>query len=181
MLSAALRRFLPFALAITLLCGIVYVIAQQEYRMAANEPQEQLASEVAAKITAGATPSAVVSGTSVDIVRSEGVFTVVYDGQAKALAGIVVMDGTSVSVPAGAVTYALDHGTNRVSWQPKVGIREALVLKKVNSGTVVVVGRSLREPERRIESMGMTVGFGWVVTLLVTFLAVAVGERRGKA
>ncbi len=39
-----LKYWIPLAAAITVVCGVIYVAVQQDIRMAANDPQIQMAS-----------------------------------------------------------------------------------------------------------------------------------------
>ncbi len=45
-----LKQWLPLAIAITLLCGLVHVAVQQEVRLSANDPQIGMAEDLAAVI-----------------------------------------------------------------------------------------------------------------------------------
>ncbi|MDB5133834.1 MAG: hypothetical protein JWP37_437, partial [Mucilaginibacter sp.] len=51
-----LVHWFGYAVVITLLCGIIYIVAQQNFRQAANDPQVQLAQEAANAINNGADP-----------------------------------------------------------------------------------------------------------------------------
>jgi len=43
-----LKQWLPLAIVIKLLCGLVYVAVQQEVRLSANDPQIGMAEDLAA-------------------------------------------------------------------------------------------------------------------------------------
>ena len=46
----ALFSWLPLAVAIIIMSGLVYVVAQQNYRLTANDPQIQIAQDIAAAL-----------------------------------------------------------------------------------------------------------------------------------
>src|SRR4051812_19741980 len=92
----ALRVFLywlPVALIITVLSGLVYVAVQQNFRQSANDPQIQMAEDAAAALEAGAQPQAVVGTGKVDMARSLAPFLIVYDDQGQPLAASVQLNG----------------------------------------------------------------------------------------
>src|SRR5665811_516764 len=64
------RSWLPLAVAITLLSGLIYGAVQQVLRQDANDPQIQMAQDTAAALTAGAAPESLASATPVDIALS---------------------------------------------------------------------------------------------------------------
>ncbi|MEK7161684.1 MAG: hypothetical protein AAB729_03270, partial [Patescibacteria group bacterium] len=49
----ALFSWLPLAVAIIIMSGLVYVVAQQNYRLTANDPQIQIAQDIAAALNKG--------------------------------------------------------------------------------------------------------------------------------
>src|SRR5438270_7168527 len=61
--------WLPVALAITVLSGLVYVAVQQDLRQGANDPQIQMAEDAAVQLEAGQQPAAVVGAGKVDMAR----------------------------------------------------------------------------------------------------------------
>jgi hypothetical protein len=52
-MAKVLKQWLPLAIAITLLCGLVYVAVQQEVRLSANDPQIGMAEDLAAALSHG--------------------------------------------------------------------------------------------------------------------------------
>lgn len=57
----ALLSWLPLAAAIVVMSGLIYVAVQQNYRMSANDPQIQVAEDIAAAIDQGTPPDSIVS------------------------------------------------------------------------------------------------------------------------
>ena len=50
------KNWLGFAAVVTLLCFLVYIVAQQNFRQSANDPQFQLAQDAANAINKGTEP-----------------------------------------------------------------------------------------------------------------------------
>ena len=171
-LRLAILVFLPLAVVATGLAGLVYLVAQQDGRWLANEPQVQLAEDAAARLDAGGTPGDQVGPAPVDIARSLAPFVVVYGTAGTILATDGTLDGQPPAVPAGVLASARATGRDAVTWQPRPGVRIATVTVPWNGGTVLA-GRSLRLVEERADSLEMIVGSGWLATLVA--LAVAAG------
>ena len=54
------RLWLVFALAITVSAGLVYLISQQIIRQSANDPQVQVAEDIAVGLSGGANPASLI-------------------------------------------------------------------------------------------------------------------------
>jgi hypothetical protein len=171
-LRLAILVFLPLAVLATGLAGLVYLVAQQDGRWLANEPQVQLAEDAAARLDAGGTPRDQVGPAPVDIARSLAPFVVVYGAAGTILATDGTLDGQPPAVPAGVLASARATGLDAVTWQPRPGVRIATVTVPWNGGTVLA-GRSLRLVEEHAATLELIVGGGWLATLVA--LAVAAG------
>jgi len=171
-LRLAILVFLPLAVLATGLAGLVYLVAQQDGRWLANEPQVQLAEDAAARLDAGGRPGDQVGSATVDIAQSLAPFVVVYGPTGTILATDGTLDGQSPDVPAGVLESARSSGRNAVTWQPRAGVRVATVSVPWNGGTVLA-GRSLRLVEEHAATLELIVGGGWLATLAA--LAVAAG------
>jgi hypothetical protein len=169
-LRRAIAIFLPAAVLATALCGLVYVAVQQDLRSGANDPQEPLAKDAAARLDAGASPASVVGPTTVDLAVSLAPFVVVYDAGGAVLATDGQLDGGPPQIPIGVLDSARATGRDAVSWQPRPGARFATVTVPWSGGTVMV-GRSLRLVEDRESALLLIVGAAWVVTLAALALA----------
>jgi hypothetical protein len=98
-LRLAILVFLPLAVLATGLAGLVYLVAQQDGRWLANEPQVQLAEDAAARLDAGGTPRDQVGPAPVDIARSLAPFVVVYGAAGTILATDGTLDGQPPAAP----------------------------------------------------------------------------------
>ncbi|MCX5970466.1 MAG: hypothetical protein NTV14_03030 [Coprothermobacterota bacterium] len=167
------RQWVPIAVAVTLLCGIVYVVAQQSIRLEANQPQVQMAEDAAAALAGGEDPASLTGTRPIDIARSLAAYLVVYDEKGQPLAWSGELDQAAPAVPQGVLTSARDRGQNRVTWQPRPGVRSAIVVvpyQGARSG-FVLAGRSLREAEALSSTLLLLVGFGWLGSLVAVFIA----------
>ncbi len=173
--------FLPLAFAISLLCGLVYVTAQQVLRQSANDPQIQLAEDLAGRLGQGQSVNSLVSLSPVDMAKSLAPFVIIYDEQGKVLAGSGQLDAAVPQVPAGVLEHAKARGENRLTWQPRPSVRNAIVVTHFASSAqsgFVLVGRSLRETEIREQQLEMEVLFVWLVTLVGAYCLMTVCSKQ---
>jgi hypothetical protein len=173
-----IRHWLPLAVVIILLCGLVYLAVQQSLRWGANDPQIQMAEDAAAALAAGGTPESVLPATQVDLSNSLAPFLVIYKDTGEPLASSGLLHGAAPLLPAGIFTYTRQNGEDRVSWQPEPGVRvEAVVVAYEGSQPgFVLAGRSLREVERRESQVEQISGIAMLVTLVGSLIVVGVCE-----
>jgi hypothetical protein len=175
----------------TILALALYAIPQQVLRNGANDPQIQMATDLAAAlnrygVSDGLHHDALLQsgGGLVDMTRSLAPFLIVYDDQGRPLRATAELNGGTPAPPAGVFDYVRQHGEERVSWQPILGsahgVRVAAVVERVGGAQpgFVLAGRSLREVEMCEEQvrnmaglalLGMlgliligTLGYGWL-------------------
>jgi hypothetical protein len=170
LIRRAILVFLPLAILATGLAGLVYLVAQQEGRWLANDPQVQLAEDAAARLDAGGRPSDQVGPVRVEIARSLAPFVVVYNATGTILATDGTLDGQPPALPAGVLEGARSSGRNAVTWQPRPGVRVATVTVPWSGGSVLA-GRSLQLVEEDADRLGLIVGAAWLAILAA--LAVA--------
>ncbi len=170
-MNSKIRYWIPLAIIITALCGLIYVTVQQNFRTSANDPQIQLSEDLASRLESGKELSKVVPSETIDISKSLAPFIIVYNRAGQPVVSTAELDGKTPSLPNGVLDYAKKHGQNRLTWQPKEGVRSATVITKYNTG-YVLVGRSLREVENRENQMVKHIEFIWLVTLAISFLAI---------
>ncbi len=173
-MAKILKLWLPLAVAITLLSGLLYVVTQQNYRMTANDPQIQIAEDVTQILESGQDPAALNGQNQSDLRNSLSTFILVYDKDGKPIAGNGQIDGKTPEFPKGALEEAND-GENRITWEPTNDLRFATIIKPYsgNAPGYVVAGRSLREIDNRIKDLTKMVAIGWVVTMLATLGLIA--------
>ena len=170
----ALRIWLPVAAAATVVSGLVYVAVQQDIRLSANDPQQQMAEDAAASLNAGAQPSDVIPPGKVDVRSSLAPFVMVYDTSGNLLASSGVQDGGPPTYPTSAFADARNMSVDRITWDTRDGIRDASVIVPYHGG-FVVAARSLRPAEDRIDRILQLVIACWVLALGGSALAALVG------
>jgi hypothetical protein len=176
--AAIIRRWLPIAAAITIVCGLVYVAIQQAQRQGANDPQIQIAQDTGTSLAQGAALSVNADSPKIDISRSLATFLIFYNEQGEVEATTGLLNNQIPQLPDGVIDYTRQHGEDRITWQPESGIRIAAVIVEY-SGTksgFVLAGRSLREVETRIGQAELLTAGAWIVAMAASLLMVILGE-----
>lgn len=171
--SAAFVKWIPLAVGVTMLSLVSYATVQQVYRQGANDPQIQMAEDIAAQVGQGAGLDSLVGHDAVDPSKSLAPFVIVFDDKGAVKASGVVLGGKTPTPPAGVLEVAKAKGENRVTWQPRADARIAAVIVPVAGGPggYVLAGRSLRTAEERVDGLGLMVLLGWAATMVGTLLA----------
>ena len=178
MIRAIIRHWLPLAVVITGLCGLVYAAGQQALRLGGNDPQMQMAQDAASRLSAGEPLASVAPTRTLDVGASLAPFTIVYDEAGSVLAASGQLHEQTPSLPSGVLDSVRQHGEDRISWQPEPGTRYAAVVERVSGAQpgFVLVARSLRETERRIGVIQSLALAGGLALLAASLVAVAVVE-----
>ncbi len=163
----------------------LYSIPQQVLRQGANDPQIQMATDLAALldrygVTDGLHQGALLqSGGVVDMARSLSPFLIVYNDRGQPLGSNAQLNGQTPAPPQGVFDYVRQHGEERVSWQPVLGgehgVRIAAVVERVNGHQpgFVLAGRNMREVEARIDQVQQMAGLTWIGMLGVILVGTA--------
>jgi hypothetical protein len=169
----ALVVAIPAAAAVTLVAGAFETNGQGGLRSGANNPQIQVARQSARFLAEGVAPGVVAEGPKVDLATSLGLHLTVFDGAGRVLASTATLDGRT-PVPPGGVLSTARHRDDLVTWQPRPDVRVAAVVTRwsgpAGQGTIVV-GRSLREVERRERRLLRRIALWWLLAMLATALA----------
>jgi hypothetical protein len=164
---------------ITFFCLLAYIVGQQVYRHSANDPQIQMAEDIAARLSKGEKASSQVPQEKVDMEASLAPFVLIYDEHGSVIAGSGYLEDALPTPPAGVLKYADDGTENRISWQPTRSARNAAIIEHFNGRNgsgYVLVGRSLRETEIRIQQLGSLVSIVWAAAMIGS-LAIALLMR----
>jgi hypothetical protein len=162
----------------TVLALALYGIPQSVLRSGANDPQVQLAGDLAAHLQQGMPVADAVPPASIDLNRSLSPFLIAYDKDGRPLASQATLDGATPVLPRGVFDYVRQHGEDRITWQPRPHLRIAAIVERVDGGQggFVVAGRSMREVEDRIGNVQAMAGLAWLGMLgLILAGTVAVG------
>ena len=171
---------LPMAI-VTVLILLIYASVQQSYRTAANDPQIQMAGDIAAKLRKGVSPDKIMQQDTVEISQSLSPFVALYDANRKPISSSGYLDGRIIELPGGIFDYLKTHEEDEVTWQPRPGVRMAMVVQKVTGSPVsyVAVGRSMQQVELREYSLRLAIIIGWIICLvLVGLFAIVVTLKR---
>jgi sensor histidine kinase regulating citrate/malate metabolism len=154
---------------VTVIMLLIYATVQQTYRTGVNDPQIQIAREVSSKLEQGRSIESEMASEPFNISHSLSPFIVLYDTQGKALRSNAYLDGKMPQVPLGVFAAFKNDVEHRITWQPRKGVRMAMVIVKTNASPVqfVASGRSMEEVEDRTEQMRSMVFFAWVICLVI--------------
>lgn len=179
-----LRRLLGlWALAlfgITVSAGMAYTAVQQSLRLSANDPQVQLAEDVAGALDAGTRPRDLVQNYKIDPSVSLSSFVVIYDKQRKVLASSGTLAGKDPAPHPGVFDYVDSYGEDRVTWMPKPGVRIAMVMTTYKNG-YVLAGRSLRDVDYNVSVVTRLLALLWLfcaALVSMVFLGIWLEHRR---
>ena len=169
------ESFLLILVIVTLLVGGIYVTDQQMLRLGANDPQIQLSEDLSHNLSSGQIdPSAAFQNDlSIDLNQSISPFSAVFDDQGNLISSNAHLGQSPLSLPSGIFDYVRQNGEDRITWQPRPGLRFATVINHFSSNDqsgFVMSGRSLREVEDRINQLTLQAGFGWLITLIAAYL-----------
>ena len=162
-----LRTSLVPIFVVSILSGLVYVVGQQNLRMNANDPQIQLAEDAARKIQADEDPESLIPPTTVDISHDLAPYVILYDDAGEPLAGSGLLDNKLPSLPKGVFEFTRVHGEDRITWQPRIGVRSAAVIVRIEGAApgFILAGRSLSEVESREDRLALIGVITWIISL----------------
>jgi len=155
------------AVVVTILSLTIYAAVQQDLRLTANDPQIQIAEDIAAMLSAGQADQLSFPPEKIDISKNLTPFVTLFDQKGTPVLATTYLDGKVPVPPKGVFDYSSKHGEDRFTWQPKPGVRSAVIVVKFggkNPG-FVLVGRSLKEVEKREDKILLIVGAAWLLTL----------------
>jgi hypothetical protein len=174
--STIVKIWVPLAIVTTGLCGLIYLSVQQDLRIGGNDPQIQIAEDVAKQISIGQNPLAFIPPIKVEISESLANYIIIFDDKQKIIGSSAVLDGKAPIIPTGVFAQTKSLGETRFTWQPRTGVRSAVVVDYFKGATngYVLVGRSLREIENRENNLELIVFLAWVVTLGASLAATVI-------
>jgi hypothetical protein len=171
-----LKAWLPLAVAITCLSGLIYLSVQQNLRTNANDPQIQIAEDIANQLVGGQSPQAFIPSTIVDLSKSMATYIMLFDKDGKLVGSSVTLNGKTPVMPQGVFLSSKKSPTSetRFTWQPEKGVRSAVVMDYYKGSTpgYVLIGRSIKEVEVRETQQEYIVFLGWAATMIISFLTV---------
>ena len=170
-----LKAWLPFAVTISAFCLLVYAAVQQAYRQSADDPQVQMANDAVLALSNGHQAELLIPATKVSVADSLAPFLIIYDNSGNEVASSAVLGGQTPALPDGVLDSTKQLGENRISWQPRNGVRIATVIVSYKDW-FVLAGRNMREVEQREAQVSTFAGITWVVAMLGTLAVITFGE-----
>ena len=170
----ALKQWLPLGVAIIIFSGLVYVAVQQNYRMAANDPQIQIARDISTAISQGTPADGIVPASpTVSITASLSPFVTIYNATNTPIGSSVSLNGKLPTLPPGVFDKVKAKGESDFTWQPQPGVRIAAVVTRYSSGPdsgYILAGRSLKEVEIRENNLTKMTAVATALALLLSYL-----------
>jgi hypothetical protein len=160
------------AVIVTGILLAMYATVQQVHRSTANDPQLQLARDISARVNSNNIDHLLPDDT-IDISSSLGTFVIFYDSNGKPIGSTGLLDGKLPQIPKGVFEHAKANGENDITWQPREGVRMAMVVESVTSSSLVsyvAVGRSLQEVETRENNLVTMILMVWVACMAVILM-----------
>ena len=189
-LTDTLKSWLPLAAVIVVFSGLIYGSVQQSYRQSANDPQIQIARDVADLIAQGTQAESIApppdfadpSVKKIDLKKSLGTFIMIYDDSEKLLGSYAILDGKNPEFPKSVLENVKKNGEKRVTWQPQPGVRMATVVTRYTGkqSGFVVVGRSLNEVESRVAVLTATVAIAAGAALILSLILIFIFKMMGR-
>lgn len=177
MTSRTLGALGALVIGVTVAAGAVYLVGQQSLRHAADHPQAELVHDAVSRLDAGAAPSSVLPGATIDIASSGATYVIIVDRLHKVVASSATLNGDQVVPPDGVFDYVKDHGEDVITWQPSPYVRSAIVVDAFDQG-YVVAGRSLTDTEHQVSSLGLLTLAGWALAVAAIGGFAAIRTRR---
>jgi hypothetical protein len=167
-----MNRFrFPFATIIgvgivSILIGFSYVAVQQSLRLSANNPQIKMAEDLRLPLSHG---HKIEDKNPIDVSHSLTPFVMVYDSNTHLVASQAILDGVPPALPEGVFLHVPEKGEKMFTWQPKPGVRIATIVTAYSGLTsgYILVGRSLREVEKRINQLTIIAGLSWLGSIIL--------------
>lgn len=139
--------WLGTALILCVVFGTFYVVAQQILRSGANEPQIQMAQNIAIQLLAGKSPESTVFDGHTDIGKTLAPFTIIYNKTGKVVTSTALLNGNTPELADGVIGDTIKYGEKRFTWAPDKNVRIAAVTMTGGDKYIVLTGRNLQEVE----------------------------------
>ena len=174
-LKTIVAIWFPLAVSITLICVLIYLVAQQTIRLSANSHQTEIARDYAAILTNGQDIKPLIPKRQIDISQSLKTYVIIFDSNANLLFSSAFIDGKTPLPPKSVFDYVKTAGETKITWQPKPGVRSAIVIDRFEGlhPGYILVGKSLKETELLEDRIFSIVSLAWIASVAISFLAVA--------
>lgn len=158
---------------VTFTCLLIYTVTQQSIRLGANDLPVNLATETSIKLEKGLSDKNAVPNQTIDISKSLEPFVMIFDKDKNLIATSARMGNAQPTFVKGVLDSVDKRGEYRETWQPQVGLRFAFVATKLGD-KYIVAARSLQEPERLIDQIGILISAAWLACVVFSSIALGV-------
>lgn len=182
-----LKLWLITSFVIFVAVSASYMGAQQVLRQSANDPQIQMAEDAQLAMKSGKQYKGFnLLQENVDISKSLSPFLIFYTGNegddVHAIGGNVAFEQrpneTEFDLPKGVFDRVRNHGEDIITWQAQNGARiAAVIVQAQDKNSFVLVGRNLREVEKRIQNLTVQFVIGFVGAVILDFIVILILER----
>jgi hypothetical protein len=157
------------ALLFSLIVMPIYATVQQTYRTAANDPQTELARDIANNIRYTHTYHSPFLDSGINAQQSLGTFMQLYNPDGQLIYSGGTANGKALQIPKGVLMNAKQTMENAVTWQPVPNVRLAAVAEYTGNANnaFVVVARSLQEVEIRVANSVKMILLVWVTGIVI--------------
>ncbi len=166
------KKWLPLGFSITAVYLFGFLAVEQGMRMTAYDTQAEIAGNVELSLGEGTPYKLFNSDHPVQIGESLTPYVLLYDMKGKPVGGNAVLAGNYPIPPKGVFDYLLAHHEDRFTWEPRPGMREAVVARYHggNNPAYIIVGRSLAEVEKHIDKLLVLSFVLWLGTIFGSFV-----------
>ncbi len=182
--QALVLRWLPLAFVATVLSALVYAGVQQNFRQSANDPQLQIVQDASDYLSAGNDPHLLASGQQINLSTSLYPFLVAYSSARQPVVSSGQLNNQTPELPSGIFDNVDKKGEQRFTWEPQNGVRIAAVVRKYqapnNQSGYILVGRSLREIEKREDQLTVMTIAAWLIALAGSLLIMVLIDYRAQ-
>lgn len=163
--------FVTLVLLITVIFGAIFGTGQQVLRGDSDYPQVEVVQQVQGIIEQGVPLDVIVnSEEAINLEESMSLFVMIFDKDKNLVSSSAKIGEQSPTPPSESFDIAKSKGENKFTWQPQDGVRLAAVLKPVGDKAFVLAGKSLKETDKRVQTLGVFTLIGWAVSIVLALL-----------
>lgn len=166
------RKFFPQAFILFATAVIISAVAQQTLRFSGDATLIDQAESIATTLNSQSAKG-LQANSKVEVEKSSGVFVIVIDKDGTENYSSVQLDGSTPKLPEGVIKAAQEKGRNRVTWEPKKGVRISTVVVPYASQSesgVIVVGRSAKIMDEERTKINEYTLLGLISSILILFI-----------
>jgi hypothetical protein len=158
------------AVLITFAAGAAWLGYGVSLRSGGDQQPLRLATRAASLLEAGSRPADILPP-AINMAASPAPFVMVFDRQHHVLASSGRLNGRMPALPGGVLAWAARHGEDRITWEPRPGLREAAVIEPYGQPRpgFVLAAQSLQTISARQRTLTWSIACCWLAALTVSF------------